>query len=286
MTVVVGVDQSPGSTRALEFAVTESRLRDIDLRIVHAAEPWSPSPYATSQKPMSYADRANEGRKLLTRARDRAQEALSPGRVHTQVMEGSAGQVLVDESRDATVVVLGSRQHSELRAVLLGSVSAAVAAHAHAPVVVVRGEPRQPGSASRIVAGTDGSTHGTNTLRFAFEEASLRQQYLEVVHVWRPYGFFTPSELAQMSTDAEEPLRRDVADTASAWPDVNYRTEVVAGRATTELVHRSTDTELLVVGHRGGGGALAELLLGSVSQAVLHHANCPVAIVRDQHVQH
>ena len=290
MTVVVGVDHSPGSTRALEFAVIEARLRDVDLRIVHATEAWSPSPYSGHPKPSSYAERADEGRKLLARCRERAHEALSPGRVHTQVQEGSAAKILIEESRDATMVVVGSREHGELRAVFLGSVGAAVAAHAHGPVVVVRGEPRdpdsEPGGEHRIVCGTDGSAHSDASIRFAFEEAALRRRHLDVVHVWRAYDFLTPRELEQLSRDADEPLRRDVGDKAAAWPSVRYRTVVVPGRPSAELVRRTAEAELMVVGHRGSGAPLAEMLLGSVSQNVLHHAGCPVAVVREQRGRH
>jgi nucleotide-binding universal stress UspA family protein len=140
-----------------------------------------------------------------------------------------------------------------------------------------------------IAVGVDHSEQAKEALRFALEEAKLRHARLRIVHAWR-YGTiggtgmegFYPAVGADVSEvrDAaelalEETLRESLSDTDS----VEVERRVVEGPAAGVLVNESRDADLLVVGSRGHGG-FTELLLGSVSQQVSHHAACPVVIVR------
>jgi len=139
-----------------------------------------------------------------------------------------------------------------------------------------------------IVVGVDHSEGAKAALRFAFEEAKLRQSTLRVVHAWH-YGYIgaTGLEGAYPPVGGDIKELRDVAETAleetlrESIPEtdsVEIERRVVEGRPAAVLVNESQGADLLVVGSRGHGG-FSGLLLGSVSQQCAHHAACPVAIV-------
>jgi nucleotide-binding universal stress UspA family protein len=139
-----------------------------------------------------------------------------------------------------------------------------------------------------IVVGVDQSEGAKAALRFALEEARLRQAKLRVVHAWQ-FGYIgapgfegslpaVGGDLAEFHEAAEaaldETLRGVVAD------GVAIERRVDQGAAASVLIEESRDADVLIVGSRGHGG-FAQLLLGSVSQQCALHALCPVVIVRD-----
>ncbi len=187
---------------------------------------------------------------------------------------------LVDESAHAAVVVLGSRHLKALSSGVLGSVSAAVAARAESPAVVVRGPAGRPEEGAAVVVGVDG-TDGTDlVLEYGFEHASRHRVPLRAVLCWRP------DLLASMRWREEPPpparveawLSESLAGWREKYPDVVVHETVVRDHPVAGLVTASMAQYLLVVGSRGRH-ALAGTLLGSVSQGVLHHATCPVAVI-------
>lgn len=140
-----------------------------------------------------------------------------------------------------------------------------------------------------IVVGVDGSEEAKAALRFALDEAELRQATVRVVHSWQ-FGYigvsgiegFSPvvgADLGDLRRRAEVALDALLHEVASAGSGVVVEQHVVEGAPATVLVDESRDADLLVVGSRGHGG-FAGLLLGSVSQQCAHHATCPVVIVR------
>jgi nucleotide-binding universal stress UspA family protein len=140
--IVVGVDHSEGAKEALRFAHDEAKLRQATLRVVHA---WQLGYVAASFIPGSYPELGDE----LDALRDGAEAALeavlheivpTPGAVEIErrVVEGSPSAVLVDESREADLLVVGSRGLGGFGGLLLGSVSQQCAHHASCPVVIVR----------------------------------------------------------------------------------------------------------------------------------------------------
>lgn len=137
----------------------------------------------------------------------------------------------------------------------------------------------------KVVVGIDGSDAAVAALRWAHEEARLRNADLEVVHAWcLPYV----GDYAGMSaTQAQTRLFRKAADhlmsstldlTLGDATDVNVVPVVVEGTPAAALLDAARQADLLVVGSRGRGG-FAGLLLGSVSQQCVHHASCPVVVV-------
>jgi nucleotide-binding universal stress UspA family protein len=144
-----------------------------------------------------------------------------------------------------------------------------------------------------IVVGVDRSEQAAKALRFALEEAKLRNAKLRVVHAWRYgaigtsmatgiEGFYTPvvgADVNDVREAAEQVLEETLREPLADSDSVEIERRVIEGPPAGVLVNESRDADLLVVGSRGHGG-FTELLLGSVSQQVSHHAACPVVIVR------
>jgi nucleotide-binding universal stress UspA family protein len=142
-----------------------------------------------------------------------------------------------------------------------------------------------------VVVGVDSSEGAKAALRFALEEAKLRQATLRVVHTWQ-FGYIgvrgieglTPvvgADLGDLRRTAEVALDAVMYEVAPDPDGVAIERRVSEGAPATILVDESREADLLVVGSRGHGG-FAGLLLGSVSQQCAHHAACPVVIVHAQ----
>jgi len=193
--------------------------------------------------------------------------------------------VLLAESTRAELVVLGDRGLGGFAGLLIGSVAVALAAHAACPVVVVRGaEPdRTTSRPEPVVVGVDGSPAGEAAVAFAFEAAALRGVPLVAVHTWR--DLLVDATMAPLvdwdavEADEREVLAERLAGWGEKYPDVEVRRLVTRDRPAHALVQESGRAQLVVVGSRGRGG-IAGMLLGSVSQALLHHSACPVVVTR------
>jgi nucleotide-binding universal stress UspA family protein len=140
--IVVGVDGSPGSSSALEFAAREAAAHKATLRLVTA---WEVPPTVLSAggvAPDVWGDFETEAKNIARAAEARVHE-LEPGVITEQrVVEGHAGNALVDQSAEAGLMIIGRRGHSGLTEFLLGSISHQVADHAKCAVVIV--PPKQP----------------------------------------------------------------------------------------------------------------------------------------------
>ncbi|MFI8891333.1 universal stress protein [Streptomyces paradoxus] len=285
--VVAGVDGSPSSLDAVEVAGHEAAVRGAELRLVHAfgrssshlpagGPPWNPAGAGVRE--------LLDG--TLAAAERRARDVAPRVDISRDVTVGEPLMVLEIASRTASLVVVGSRGLGAFSSLLLGSTSGHLAAHGRCPVLVVRGRPNPAGP---VLLAVDGSPASEEAVRFAFTEASLRGAGLTALHVCRagsPDVYDGPADPPFVTYD-ETHLREHagrVLDTAltgrqERYPDVPVVRRPVVGRVRHTLIDASADAQLLVVGARGRGG-FTGLLLGSVSQAALHHAQCPVAVVR------
>jgi len=270
--IVAGYDGSPGAAQALRWAAREARARDTELTVSLA---WTPD-HMELPTESGLCDLARRhGREILTRGLPYAESVRGPGRVRADLAAGSAAPVLCERSRDADMVVVGSRGHGELPGVRLGSVSWQLAGHASGRVVVVRGAWRPANQPSGpVVLGADGSPAGRAAITFAFEEAALRDVPLVTLCALTD----APGRLGG-SRQLEEDFDQLVAAEAKEHPHVNVVRHVLAGAPRAALLTASADAQLLVVGARGRGG-FDEMSLGSVAQAVLQYAPCPVGVVR------
>ncbi|RSS35061.1 universal stress protein [Streptomyces sp. WAC08241] len=263
--VVVGVDGSEMSLTAVEAAAAAAARRGAKLRVVHVEVPIKPR----------YVVPDPASATLVHEAAAHALDA-EPGLAVTQaVVTGDVVHVLEAESRAADLIVVGSRGLGGITGLLLGSTPVSLAARSHCPVMTVREEHGAAADAGPVVLGVDGSPDSDEAVDAAFAEAARRRAELVVVHAWQPDG----TDSGTTPESAAQSLAQAVAGRTDTHPDVTVRREVVEGRAREVLIEASRTARLLVVGARGRSG-IAGLLLGSVSQAVMTHAHCPVVTVR------
>ncbi len=285
--VVVGVDGSPGSDRAVEWAASAAALRHHPLLMVMAFH-WPIGTYPVEPQAVlpDMSDIMERGRTALTEQVS-AQRRAHPGlAVSGEFHEGSAAGILIDRSRHAAVTVVGQRGRGGFAGLLLGSVSAQVSAHARGPVVVVPASSRPVPASGPVVVGVDGSPVSESAVGFAFDEASWRGVGLTAVHAWTAPGSDVPNDrialyydLDEVADEEERMLAESLAGWREKYPDVPVRPVLAHGRSVEQLLEQAAEGQLLVVGSRGRG-SISGALLGSVSRTVLHRAPCPVAVVR------
>lgn len=291
--VVVGVDGSPASLHAVDWAAEEARVRGASLRVVHAFiwpllhVPLGPAPMAPPD-----AGLRNEALRVLGDAADRARRSVPGLEVTTDLRESAPAPALIGASQGAELLVVGNRGLGGFSGLLLGSVGVQVSGHAACPVVVVRGREGTalaPAGPGEVLVGVDGSEQSHLAVGFGFAYAARRGLGVAAVHAvrpGRPEGV-EPSAFADPAVpgggDPAGAQARLLAEALVGWrekyPDVPVRSALVPGRPAEALLRQAATASLVVVGARGRGG-FAGLLLGSVSQALLHHAPVPVAVVR------
>lgn len=281
--IVVGIDASDAAETAVSWALADAATHGATVRMVCAYrravayEPmlmWSGPPEPPSEHSRAVAQ------DVLAKASAYAASREPGVPVSGEAIEGNPVPVLVEESHRGSLLVLGSRHRSAVGASVLGSVSAAVAARAACPVVVLGGPAPLDGEQACVVVGVDGTEESELLLRFAFDHASRHRVPLKALLVWHP------DLLAGMQWRAApavpERAERGLSEALAGWrekyPEVEVHSAVIRDRPAAGLLSWASSAQLLVVGSRGRH-ALAGTLLGSVSQAVLHHATCPVAVV-------
>ncbi|MBQ0988323.1 universal stress protein [Streptomyces sp. F63] len=278
--VVAGVDGSPQSMTAAEWAAREAGLRGRPLRILCAREALPREAEAALGPQEEY--RWAEERLLRLERRVRERHPDLPVDVRRE--PDSPVQSLLDQ--DAELLVLGSRGLTGMVGHLMGSVSLAVVGRSERPVVLVRAG-YDPGAPEHgvVAVGFDYHHEAEEPVRFAYEAAAARGARVRAVHVWdaqRAYGWATIPQDMEVLDAYEGPARRYLADAVAPWreryPEVETVEEVVRGNAGPGLIAAGAGTDLLVAGHRVRGKGRASPL-GHVTHAVLHHAPCPVAVV-------
>lgn len=278
--VVVGIDDSSSNNLALRWAIEHARASGATLRLV-CAYPWTliePGELPLEDPEAPEPDHLRvEAQKLLATARERA-AALAPDlSIRCGAIEGNPVQALLSESSRASVLVLGSRGRKALGSVLLGSVASAVTARSRCPVVVMRAPADERAA---VIAGFDGTQPSEAALAFAYDYASGHRLPLMAVFCWT--GHRLPGRSRLDPPPALAHAERWLAEALAGWqdkhPDVAVRREVIQDDPARVLVQASRHQSLLVVGN-GAKHAVTGTMLGSVSQAVLHHGICPVAVV-------
>jgi nucleotide-binding universal stress UspA family protein len=286
--VVVGIDDLHQSPHALELAAREAELRVAPLWMAHAYRRVPPAAVGVPG-----------GRMLEQTVLDAAIEPLAgalkqvradhPGMsIRTYALAGPPAPGLAALAHDASLLVLGHRGRGGFAGMLLGSVALRTVAHAGCPVAVARGERREM---NRVLAGVDvdDPTAGRAQLGFAFDEAVMRAADLVVLHTWEdqgafypdPVGDYTRDHLTALDADHRERLEAMLEPWRHEYPDVAVDLLVEGGSAARHLVEASGHADLLVMGglpRRDGEG----MRLGGLTYSLLHHAQCPVAVVPER----
>ena len=283
--ILVGVDGSVSAQAALEWAAAEAAYRRHPLHIVHTFTwPMIGDPFGPNlTEPMNDGLRAAAGL-IVREAENHARRAAPDIRVTAELVAAGAVPTLLSQAQGAELVVVGSRGLGGFRGLLVGSVSSTVAAHAPCPVIVVH--PHRHGTAfpttptGRIVVGVDGSEISAAAIRFAFQEAARHRIGITAVHAAMPTrqhpSLRVPADIVEQ---VDRQLFAEAMDSKRILiPGIDVKTKLVHSHPVQALLDEAAGAELIVVGSRGRGG-FTGMLLGSVSQAVLQHAGCPVAVV-------
>lgn len=276
--IVVGVDGSGRSLRALMWAAHDARLRGSPLRLVHVLGRYHHNiPYSA---PRRWEEARDRGLLVVDEASAIVRDAYPDLDLSTDVIaSGAPAETLRAESERAETLVLGAKGE-DLGNLMLGSVSLQVVGHAECPVVVVG---HVTTGHRRVVVGTDGSPDARAAVAYAFHEAALRGAELQVIAAWAPTYPLATHEVAPDPAEEEARHHSDVEEQLAGlrgqFADVTIHTDVLRDSPSSALARASQWADLVVVGSRGLGG-FHGLALGSVSHKVLHLATCPVAVVR------
>ncbi|MFI2720134.1 universal stress protein [Streptomyces collinus] len=307
--VTVGLDGSPESRAAAEWAAREAKLRGLPLRLVHVweggPEPMAQAPLLGAERQQHWSERSEtgvppgEGWGRIPRETAEGLRLRHPGvDVTTEQMTGRPADALAEASKDAALLVLGSRGLSGIGGFLIGSVGMSVIAHTGTPVVLVRageqaadehekdptGIPSAATAYRPVVLGLDTSHPDDTVIAFAFEEAARRSTTLRVVHSWNLPPYFAYGLPADPEFNAEL-SRQDAAELAGVlrpwrqkYPDVEVVEESRSGSPANHVIDASREASLVVVGRRVRRSPFG-VHIGTVTHAVLHHATAPVAVV-------
>jgi nucleotide-binding universal stress UspA family protein len=276
--VIVGVDGSRDGLIALTWAVRFASNRQCPVRGVHVVDETRPVP------PVSPAFDHDDGTDVLEDAADELAR-LGYDDARFEIRHGVPAQVLLDLSGDATLLVIGRRGAGGFAELVVGSTSQVCAALARAALVVVP-DCWQPDAdeRGRIVVGVDGSTGCQLALDFGFEVARMRGEELVVMHAADVPETYPPPDLwldpgsAPWTAEAERLVTESLAGWSEKYPEVTVRTDFVPGHPVQVLARESEAADLVVVGGLGRT-QFTPLLMGSVSRGLLHHSQCPVAVI-------
>lgn len=283
MTIIVGTDGTDSSATAVEWAAAEAHRRRTPLRIVHAFD-WD--------RRESRFDIGNEyidvprmlADAVVAAAAGGARSACPDVEVQTDTRIGYPVPQLLEEARDAELLVLGNRGHGGFTGLRIGSVSQRLALHAPCPVAIVRGPADADGP---VAAGVDDSPAAEHVLPTAFDAAAERACPLVVIRSFRRE---MPAWLANVlpvrrTPEQDAAARATLIEQVDPWrakyPEVPVETVVTEDSAAGALVAASRWARLVVIGSRGHG-VTGGTLVGATSLQLLDHAESPVLISRGE----
>ncbi len=300
--VVAGLDGSEASMAAAHWAAEDALRREIPLRLVHVMTPSPGGDYPAPQlAPSKVSDATRRWtRSMLHQARS-ALLAEYPGlQVETVSHVGVPATVLLKESRQSTVTVVGTHPGGRISDALFGSVGAKLATHARGRVVFVPAETPDPAHgqspwrtvAGPVVVGIDGSARTEAAIAFAFEEAAVRRSLLVTLHTWNDKPEHERAQSAHMASieAIDDQRHRQLVELSARWssryPTVPVRSMVLHGRLIPTVLRYLSESpdgppHLLVVGGRSHV-PVSRLLVGTTGLALVRSAPCPVAVVQGE----
>ncbi|MEU5266865.1 universal stress protein [Amycolatopsis sp. NPDC021455] len=281
--IVVAVDGSETAAAAALWAAGEAARRHASLLVFTAYGIEDPAFGGKLYPPSDWlAIKEAEAGELLRRTRATLEAAVPGLAIATEDSDRGPVPALLEVSDRARLLVTGEPV-GPIAGLFSGSPDVDLAAKAHCPVVVVRGRESVDGP---VVVGVDGSPLSEAAIAWAFEEASLRNAPLVALYTWHDgdtAGLFSDGNVAFQGESLRDSGRRLLAQRLAGWqekyPDVPVERRVEHDKPRHRLLSASQGAQLVVVGSRGRGG-FSGLVLGSTSQALLHHAACPVMVVR------
>lgn len=284
--IVVGVDGSPPSKRALLWAAHLAELENRELDAIIVRNPPTAVGYPWSYLAAGTDPHAAAADELAAAVHDAL--GCAPERVHLRAVTGAPAAQLLACSRHAAYLVVGSRGRGGFANLLLGSVGMKCVEQSSRPVLVVHNSspPERAGERhayARVVVGVDGSAASRVALRYAARYAERTGAHLEVCMTWEPpelfgvrFGYIPSGWTPQEEMDKQ--LADVVDEEFGPERPADLRLFAEEGDPASTLLRRSRNAALLVLGSRGRSG-LANLALGSVTAKCAEHARSAVLIV-------
>lgn len=280
--LVVGVDGSSASNAAVAWAARDAAMRNVPLTLVHMLSTYVPT-FPQIPLPGGVAVwQEEDARLVLEEAAKLARESAGGSVViGTELKSSPPIPTLVQLSEDADMVVVGSHGRGAVGRALLGSVSSGVLRGAACPVAIIPADEPDIREDAPVLVGIDGSPASELATAIAFDEASRRGVDLRAVHAWSNVEILDLGGLdwPALQEESEQILAERLAGWQERYPDVAVQRLVVCDRPARELVNQSKSAQLVVLGSRGRGG-IARVLLGSVSNAVVHSVHTPIIVAR------
>lgn len=280
--VVVGVDGSTGSLRAIQFGAQEARRLGAGLTLVHVVPNNSAMP-ADPIVAMPPIDLSEIGQAILTDATAQANAAAPDLTVEAELRHGGRRRELVEASREAPLLVVGRDSRAALERLLFGNTVVGVAGRAGCPVVVVPPSWDSTAREDIVVVGVKSPSHARELMADAFAVASERGARLVVLHAWKLASGYddivadrvSMQDWSQRSTRELEAI---LTEWRQAYPDVEVETRVEHEYAAIALERTSRHADLLIIVRRAHGISAA-MHLGGTARAILRTAACPVRVV-------
>ncbi|HSS68577.1 MAG TPA: universal stress protein [Nocardioidaceae bacterium] len=280
--VVVGVDGSLHNASAVEWAAEEADRAHRTLCLVTGTAEFSqPRVGVGTEYVVAYDTDLHFNRMMIDLARrirtEHPSVLVSPG-----VRRGEASACLAELSRTASVVVVGKRGLGAVRRAMLGSTSIATVGRTRCPTVVVPDDWRPRAHAGEpLLVGIDLQHDSDPVLDFAFARAQRMGVPLIAMHVWEVHPFAVPpaEELAHLAVDAKHAVEGVLRYWREKYPDVEAIASQAHDHPARGLLDASEHTQLLILGRTSSSARLTGLPFGSVTRAVLHYSDRPVAIV-------
>jgi len=278
--VVVGVDASSHASHAAEWAAAEAARRGTTLYIVHALD-FEPGSAIVGPIGDLSADPARAAHvQVLAQTEYRVRTAHPTLPVVTELVHQSPAGALVEASRRAALVVVGTRGRGGFAGLSLGSVSLRLAAHSHCPVVLLRSAEHEIIHSGEVVLGME-HHESQEAVRFAFEAAACAGTRVHAVHAWAPYPGHAQDYISDtdiLARHAADDMVTALKDVREQYPQVHVKISVVRGHPSAVLADASRGARLTVVGAHRHHGPLS-VGVGPVIQGLLSHAESPVAVV-------
>jgi nucleotide-binding universal stress UspA family protein len=284
--VVVGVDGSPASASAVEWAAALAGREGWPLTLVNAYPDLNSPPvrgfYVPEHEMQADAHRITD--EVQECLRDAGWAAID---VRTEVDRGYPADVLAQQSGDARMLVVGRRGGGGFVGMLVGSTAFAAAELARVPTIIVPDDWTPVANDDRpIVVGLAGAHDGAEAVDFAFDLASRLHVQLRAVQAFDPVtvpmvSAVDRSGYQEWTAAYERALAEELAGWTTKYPDVEVDRQVVDEHPVACLLDKSREAQLMVVGgrrHTRLGGAL----VGSTARSLMHHAECPLAVVHPE----
>lgn len=290
--IVVGVDGSPSSRLAAQWAAQEAKARDLPV-LLAAAYIVPQFLYAEGMVPSRamFEELEEQAQGFIDDAAAAIREVTTEVELMQQLHEGSPISMLLELSKEADMVVIGSRGLGGIAGALLGSVSASLVGHAHCPVVVLRDDTDLAAEHNRIVVGADGSPVSALAVQTAYQEADAHGAELVAVNAWLDRAVASSLaglNLPNLDWEQAKAEQRQVVQEELEKYDDGYESitpQIVIRRESPEmaLAEVGKGARMIVVGSHGRGG-FTGMLLGSTSRALLRLSPVPLMVVRERHV--